>query len=59
MKKDDFPLLNQLCEEFLGNAAPSFVTNNILPLADLCKCLISLSKTIEYDFMEVLNRKNA
>ncbi len=58
MKNNNFPLLNELCEEFFQYSNSPFVGNNILPLADLCKCLISLSKTIEYDYMEVINRKN-
>lgn len=57
MKRDDFPLLNQVCEEFFQEDF-RFIKNNILPLSELCKCLISLSKTIQYNFEEVLSRKS-
>lgn len=58
MKNGDFPLLNTICEKYFKNGANPFMTYNILPLADLCRGLISLDKTLEYEYMEVINRKN-
>ena len=51
MKRDNFPLLNQVCEEFFQEDF-LFIKNNILPLSELCKCLISLSKTIQYNTIQ-------